>query len=175
MGTFTLSGTQTIIKTIRGFFIQHPFSLLSAHCFLCFSQMLRMFLTTWHEILLVFLLYVQSHELLRNIFILTCEVCTIFIMLVLASLALNKSCVATRLMAGLLSKLDFFFCRIERSWVAGANVPQTSIFRRDRTRFSGLPRDSCVLGLPQEHAQKTWEASETDTLKSCQKKSLAFN
>lgn len=33
-------------------------------------------------------------------FNLTCEVCTIFIMLVLASLALNKSCVATRLMTG---------------------------------------------------------------------------
>lgn len=107
MGTFTFSGTQIMVM-IKGFLYNTHFLSFAPFFSLLSADVADVF-TTWHEVLLVFLLYVQSHELLRNIFILTCEVCKIFIMLVLASLALNKSCVATRLMAGLLSKLDFFF------------------------------------------------------------------
>lgn len=111
MGIFTFSGTQ-IIKVMKRGFLYNTHFLSFAPFFLCYFADAADVFTTWHEVLLVFLLYVQSHELLRNIFILTCEVCTIFIMLVLASLALNKSCVATRLMAALLTKIDFFPFRV---------------------------------------------------------------
>lgn len=108
MGTFTLSGAPIIVATITGFFFKYTTLIFSPCPFffpLLFANVADVF-TTWHEVLLVFLLYVKSHQLLRNIFILTCEVCTIFIMLVFASLALNKFCVATGLTVGLLLKLD---------------------------------------------------------------------
>lgn len=101
MGTITFSGAPIIVVMIRGFFLFYSKLIFSSLPFfsLLFADVADVF-TTWHEVLLVFLLYV--HQLLRNIFILTCEVCTIFIMLMFASLALNKSCVATGLTAGLL-------------------------------------------------------------------------
>lgn len=122
MGTFNFSGAPIIMVMIRGFFfLYNTHFLYFVHFFpLLFADVADVF-TTWHEVLLVFLLYVQSHQLLRNIFILTCEVCTIFIMLVFASLALNKSCVATGLTAGLLFTLKFS-CHIKQSWVAGAEI-----------------------------------------------------
>lgn len=87
MERFPFSGAPTITTMVNGgffFFIRRSFSLLCPPAPpLFFSLLLAdvedvFFFYTWHEVLLVFLLYVQSHELLRNTFILTCEVCTIF-------------------------------------------------------------------------------------------------